>query len=54
MNAWLNEHDAKIDIERTQTMSGSEVMDDANHNTYYAISIWHYDIAKSSGGSRRC
>jgi len=46
VNAWLNEHGTKIDIEHTQTISGSEVGNDAKHNTYYAISIWYYDIAK--------
>jgi len=46
VNAWLNEHGAKIDIEHTQTISGSEAMNDAKHNIYYAISIWYYDIAK--------
>ena len=40
VNAWLNEHGTKIDIEHTQTISGSEPMNDASHNTYYAISIW--------------
>jgi hypothetical protein len=30
VNAWLNEHGAKIDIEHTQTISGSEARDDAN------------------------
>ena len=39
VNAWLNEHGAKIDIEHTQTISGSETRDDANQSTYYAISI---------------
>jgi hypothetical protein len=46
VNAWLNEHGAKIDIEHTQTISGSETTDGANQSTYYAISIWYYDIAK--------
>jgi hypothetical protein len=46
VNAWLNEHGAKIDIEHTQTISGSETRDGANQSAYYAISIWYYDIAK--------
>ena len=46
VNAWLNEHGAKIDIEHTQTISGSEARDGAKQSTFYAISIWYYDIAK--------
>ena len=34
VNAWLNEHGAKIDIEHTQTISGSETRDGANQSTY--------------------
>jgi predicted transcriptional regulator len=46
VNAWLNEHGAKIDIEHTQTIAGSEARDDAKQRTFYAVSIWYYDIAK--------
>ena len=46
VNAWLTEHGAKIDIEHTQTISGSETRDGAKQSTFYAISIWYYDIAK--------
>ena len=46
VNAWLNEHGAKIDIEHTQTISGSITRDGANQSTFYVISIWYYDIAK--------
>ena len=40
VNAWLNEHGAKIDIEHTQTISGSETRDDANQSTYYQLSAF--------------
>jgi len=46
VNAWLDEHGAKIDIEHTQIIAGSEAGDDAKQSTFYAISIWYYDIAK--------
>ena len=46
VNAWLNEHGAKIDVEHTRTISGSITRDGANQSTYYAISIWYYHIAK--------
>ena len=42
---WLNENGAKINIEHARTISGSELRDDAKQSTYYAISIWYYDIA---------
>ena len=46
VNAWLNEHGAKIYIEHTQTIACSEARDDAKQRNFYAISIWYYDIAK--------
>ena len=49
VNAWLNEHGAKIDIEHTRTISGSITRDGANQSTYYAISIWYYDMQRGRG-----
>jgi hypothetical protein len=32
-------------FDHARTISGSELRDDVKRNTYYAISIWYYDIA---------
>ena len=46
VNAWLKKHGEMIDVEYTQTMTGSDPSDSAKPATFYAVSIWYYDVPK--------
>jgi hypothetical protein len=46
VNAWLKKHGEMIDVEYTQTISGSESRDNTKSATFYAVSIWYYDVSK--------
>ena len=50
VNAWLKQNTEVIDIQFTQTVSGSEPRDGAKSATFYAVSIWYYDVPRRSRG----
>ena len=52
VNAWLNEHGAKIDIEHAQTISGSEIRDDAKQSTlrYQHLVLRHREGVEEAPG----